>query len=154
MGYGNLYHMTRKEDWFDKGMTVGSFLWTAPPGAGGAVVECLSKNFHRRPNTFHLFVIPRLCTSHWRKQLMKACNALITILVIRFGLTACMNLLCLHFVFLFYPLRVGFTLGSLGTQRLWQNTRAKCIECRLPVNQWTGVFCGNFWFEHAPFPAC
>ena len=28
------------------------------------------------------------------------------------------------------------------------------MECRLPVNKWTGIYCGNFYYARGPFAAC
>ena len=67
------------EDWFDKEMDVGTFVWDVPPAAGEAAVEQLCCHVHGRPNGTHIFLIPRLCTSHWRKQLGKVCDILITL---------------------------------------------------------------------------
>ena len=68
------------EDWFDKTMDTGNFLWMVPPGAGEAAVEQLCAHTHGRPETQHIFVIPRLCTCHWRKQLLKVCDVVFNIL--------------------------------------------------------------------------
>ena len=67
------------ENWFDKEMMVGSFVWDVPPAAGEAAVEQLCSHVHGRPNGTHIFLIPRLCTSHWRKQLGKVCDLIITL---------------------------------------------------------------------------
>ena len=75
---GPLHHMSN-EDWFDRIMEPGNFLWMVPLGAGEAAVEQLCAHTHGRPESQHLFVIPRLCTCHWRKQLLKACDVVLTI---------------------------------------------------------------------------
>ena len=75
---GNLELMS-PEDWFLRGMDVGNFLWIVPPGAGEVAVEQLCSHKHGRPETHHIFVIPRLCTCHWRKQLLKVCDIVLTI---------------------------------------------------------------------------
>ena len=75
---GPLHHMSH-EDWFDRIMEPGNFLWMVPPGAGEAAVEQLCAHIHGRPESQHLFIIPRLCTCHWRKQLLKACDVVLTI---------------------------------------------------------------------------
>ena len=67
------------EDWFTQVMKRGNFLWNVAPAAGEAAVEQLSTHIHGRPDTTHIFLIPRLCTSHYRKQLLKACDAVLTI---------------------------------------------------------------------------
>ena len=67
------------EDWFLHVMDIGNFLWMVAPGAGEVAVEQLCSHIHGRPETNHIFVIPRLCTCSWRKQLLKACDVVITI---------------------------------------------------------------------------
>jgi len=54
------------EDWFTQTEEPGNYLWNVPPAAGAEVVELLCG-----PDSMHIFVIPRLCTSRWRKQLLK-----------------------------------------------------------------------------------
>jgi len=68
--YGPLHEMT-PEDWFTETSKAGNFLWNVPPAAGTEVVEMLCGHKHRRPDSMHIFLIPRLCTSKWRKQLLK-----------------------------------------------------------------------------------
>ena len=77
---GQLKKLT-PEDWFSDYNKKGSFLWNVAPTAGEAAVEQLCAHTHAQPYATHIFVIPRLCTSHWRKQLMKACDCVITIQV-------------------------------------------------------------------------
>ena len=72
-------HVMTPEDWFLRVMDEGNFLWVVPPSAGEAAVEQLCCHVHGRPNTHHLFVIPRLCTCSWRKQLLKVCDVVLTI---------------------------------------------------------------------------
>ena len=69
----------KPEDWFRNVMKPGNFLWVVAPTAGEAAVEQLCCHTHGRPNTHHIFVIPRLCTSHWRKQLLKVCDIVLTV---------------------------------------------------------------------------
>ena len=67
------------EGWYDMSMKKGAFLWDVAPAAGEAAVEQLCIHVHGRPENTHLFIIPRLCTCHWRKQLGKACDILLNI---------------------------------------------------------------------------
>ena len=69
-GYGPL-HVMEPEDWFTLTTEPGNYLWNVPPAAGAEVVELLCGHKHRRPDSMHIFLIPRLCTSRWRKQLLK-----------------------------------------------------------------------------------
>ena len=75
---GELKLMT-PEDWFLRVMDRGNFLWMVAPGAGEVAVEQLCVHIHGRPDTHHIFVIPHLCTCSWRKQLLKACDVVLTI---------------------------------------------------------------------------
>ena len=72
-------HLMTPEDWFSKQMDQGNFLWDVPPGAGEIAVDQLCSHTHGRPETHHIFLIPRLCTCHWRKQLLKVCDVVLTI---------------------------------------------------------------------------
>ena len=75
---GNLHRMT-PEDWFGMTMYKGNMLWDVAPGAGETAVEQLCAHTHGRPESQHIFLIPRLCTCGWRKQLLKACDVVFTI---------------------------------------------------------------------------
>eukprot|EP00979_Chaetoceros_neogracilis_P014079 scaffold4424_cov137-Chaetoceros_neogracile.AAC.1 len=72
-GYGPLTEMTC-DDWFEKTMDGGNFLWNVPPAAGEVAVEQLCTHRHRRPDSMHVFIIPRLYTSQFRKQLLKVAD--------------------------------------------------------------------------------
>ena len=76
--YGKL-ELLSPEGWFIKAMTKGNFLWNVAPAAGASAVEQLCSHIHGRPDSTHIFIIPRLCTNLWRKQLNKACDALFVI---------------------------------------------------------------------------
>lgn len=66
-------------DWFTNYNKRGAFLWDVAPAAGESAVEQLSAHIHAQPYADHIFLIPRLCTSHYRKQLLKACDVVITL---------------------------------------------------------------------------
>ena len=76
---GELVELEPKQ-WFTKAMDTGNYLWNVAPGAAETAVEQLCSHIHGRPGNTHLFVVPRLCTSHWRNQLGKACDIVLTIL--------------------------------------------------------------------------
>jgi len=63
------------EGWYDQTDRHGTFVWAPPPAAADLVVErfCISR--HKRPNTLHVLLIPRLMTARWRKQLVKHTDA-------------------------------------------------------------------------------
>ena len=51
-----------------------SYLWTPPPViADVALEECL-KAVHKRRDSYHIFVIPRLFTTKWRRLFAKLCD--------------------------------------------------------------------------------
>ena len=77
-GWGTLTWMS-DEDWFDKSMMAGNFVWDIPPAAGDIGVEQLCYHMHGRPDSLHIVLIPRLCTSLWRKQLGKCSDLVLTI---------------------------------------------------------------------------
>ena len=77
-GYGPL-ELLEPEGWFTRSMTQGNYLWNVPPTAGASAVEQLCSHIHGRPDSTHIFVIPRLCTNSWRKQLQKACDVIFVI---------------------------------------------------------------------------
>jgi hypothetical protein len=72
-------HWMSPEDWFDDLLKEGNFVWDVPPSAGETAVEQLCSHTHGRPEAMHIFLIPRLCTSHWRKQLLKCCDLVLTL---------------------------------------------------------------------------
>ena len=77
------------EDWFHRGhdfagggknldgvwipkFKKGVFIWTPPPAAALAAVEQLREARNKRMESVHIVIIPRLFTSLWRRQLMRA----------------------------------------------------------------------------------
>jgi hypothetical protein len=77
-GYGDLKVM-EPSHWFSDSMNGGNYLWNIPPAAAQVAIEQFCTHVHGRPDTFHILLIPRLCTSLWRKQLMKAADIILTI---------------------------------------------------------------------------
>ena len=57
----------KPEEWYYDIIKDGNFVWNVPPAAGDAAVEKLCDHNHANPSSSHIFVIPRLCTAHWRK---------------------------------------------------------------------------------------
>ena len=72
-------HRQSKEDWYDQVLNEGNYLWDVPPAAGEVAVEQLAAHVHGVPESLHIFLIPRLCTNLWRKQLGKVCDLILTI---------------------------------------------------------------------------
>jgi hypothetical protein len=75
-GYGPLKWMT-PADWFNDSMTNGNFLWNVPPAAAQTAIEQLCTHVHGRPHSCHIVLLPRLCTSLWRKQAGKVCDLIL-----------------------------------------------------------------------------
>jgi hypothetical protein len=57
----------------------GTFIWTPPPCAGEAAVEELRMARHKRQDSHHLFIIPRLMEPTWRKHLHKAADLILSL---------------------------------------------------------------------------
>ena len=49
-------------------------LWLPPPAVADAALEELLKARHKRTDTFHVIIIPRLMTPRWRRLFNKACD--------------------------------------------------------------------------------
>ena len=60
------------EGWYEDTNQEGTFIWSPPPAAADLVVERLGIAKHKRPNSLHLVVVPRLMTGRWRKHLARA----------------------------------------------------------------------------------
>ena len=60
------------DGWFTKAHSPGNFVWVPPPAAAEVVVEQLSMARIKRPECFHMVVVPRLFTAYWRKHLTRA----------------------------------------------------------------------------------
>jgi hypothetical protein len=84
------------EGWFERGHDVvggrinaegmwmpelqqGVFVWAPPPAAADAAIEELRKARHKRQNSTHIVVVPRLMTPLWRKHLHKAADLVLEI---------------------------------------------------------------------------
>jgi hypothetical protein len=52
----------------------GLHLWAPPPAVADAALEELLKARHKRTDTFHVVVIPRLMAPRWRRLFNKACD--------------------------------------------------------------------------------
>lgn len=54
-------------------------LWSPPPAVADAALEELLKARHKRTDTFHVLLIPRLMTPRWRRLFNKACDFLFVV---------------------------------------------------------------------------
>ena len=57
----------------------GTFVWSPPPIAGGIAMEELRRSRHKSVQSTHVVVIPRLCSTEWRKQLHKAADVILSL---------------------------------------------------------------------------
>ena len=79
------------EGWFDRGHDLsggelnvdgmwmpvykkGVFIWAPPPAAAEAALEQLRKARHKRQESAHIFVCPRLMTPYWAKHLNRSAD--------------------------------------------------------------------------------
>jgi len=53
------------------------FLWAPPPVVADVALEECLKSVHKRTDCFHVVVIPRLFTPHWRRMFQKLCDFII-----------------------------------------------------------------------------
>ena len=84
------------EGWFERGHDIlgyeknidglfiptirkGTFIWSPPPAAADVAVQELRKARHKRQDSLHVFVCPRLMKPMWFKQLFKASDLLFEI---------------------------------------------------------------------------
>jgi hypothetical protein len=66
-------------EWCDAHPNGGTYVWTPPPAAAEAASEWLAQSIHKRPESTHIVLVPRLLTSNWRKRLSKISDLLFTI---------------------------------------------------------------------------
>ena len=57
--------------WYDEYHNYGNFVWCPPPAAADVVVDLLNKARHKRPESMHIILVPRLMTGRWRRLLTR-----------------------------------------------------------------------------------
>ena len=57
----------------------GTFVWSPPPAAAETMLEEVRKARHRRTESTHLIVIPRLMTPTWQKHLRKVSDIVLSV---------------------------------------------------------------------------
>jgi hypothetical protein len=57
----------------------GTFVWTPAPCSAEVAIEELRKARHKRQNSKHVFIVPRLMQPMWRKHLFKAADIVLTL---------------------------------------------------------------------------
>lgn len=65
------FHTLKPEEWFDEHHNFGNYIWAPPPAAADVVVDLLNKARHKRPESMHLVLVPRLMTGRWRKLMTR-----------------------------------------------------------------------------------
>ena len=61
-----MHHMI-PDDWYERALVKGNYLWVPPLASTDAAVEKLCRNFHLHEDSCHIVLIPRLLTSRWEK---------------------------------------------------------------------------------------
>jgi hypothetical protein len=128
------------------------FLWAPqPPLADAVLEEELLKACHKRTDTFHVVLIPRLMTPRWRRLFNKIEISLSSShLVPLSGPLTCLNLCGLA---LFSP---SHTTGPGASRELhsWWRSEGTCKKCLLPVKPMRGIYCGNSSISRGRWPPC
>jgi hypothetical protein len=134
----------------------GTLIWMPPPGAAEVALEELRKARIIRQSSTHIFVMPRLLATEWRKQLHKAADLVIAIPA---GIdpigwrTEMYEPLTIGFVFPFLSLLPG-NAGVPQKCSTWHGQFQVCLRRK----DWLhGIFCGNFTTSNGathPAAAC
>jgi hypothetical protein len=66
-------------EWFNQGHQPGRYIWCPPPAAADAYLEQIAVAIHKRPQTHHIDIIPRLMTASWKKLFEKICDLVFTV---------------------------------------------------------------------------
>jgi hypothetical protein len=66
-------------EWCDPHPSGGTYVWIPPPAAASHAVEWMAQSIHKRPDSVHIMLVPRLMTNLWRKRLSKTSDLLFTI---------------------------------------------------------------------------
>ncbi len=117
------HDMTRDGDRNSEGHWIpsyksGYFVWTPPPAAAEIAVEELRKARHKRQDSTHLFIVPRLMKPYWYKHLCKVADIILTLPVGHSAWPTDMH----------EPLTIGICFPYL-THRPWELKRApKLLE--------------------------
>jgi hypothetical protein len=67
------------DDWPTKHERGGTYVWDVPPAAATAGVEWMASSIHKRSDSTHVFVVPRLMTAWFYRVLSKACDLIFTV---------------------------------------------------------------------------
>ena len=64
----------------------GAFVWAPPPAAARIAIEELRQARHKRQDSCHVFVCPRLMTTEWRRHLFRSADLIFVVKPIKGGL--------------------------------------------------------------------
>ena len=98
-----------KQGFWRPAVRKGCFLWAPPPAAAGSAIEELRKARVKRQNSFHVFIVPRLLGTEWRRQLHKAADFVLEIPAGHAHWSKCM----------YEPLMIGIVLPFIRSSP-WQ----------------------------------
>ena len=157
------------EDWFVKGhdisggtrngdgiwlpiYTMGTYVWAPAPAAGAVAIEELRHARHKRKNSAHIFVVPRLFAIEWRKQLYRVSDVVLELPFVDDVWPSNFH----------EPLVIGFCFPFLnykpwqfrGTPAFLGLGRYTCQECGKKKRSPVGIFCGNFSMQRGDWETC
>eukprot|EP00980_Cylindrotheca_fusiformis_P026529 scaffold16361_cov69-Cylindrotheca_fusiformis.AAC.2 len=107
----------------------GVLVWSPPPAAANVALEELRKARIKRQVSTHIFLIPRLCTPSWLKQLFKAADLILEI-------------------------PPDLTHGVFVLPRRCSELSENCKKCGRLLRWTQGVFCTNLLHSLGGFPPC
>eukprot|EP00956_Cyclotella_meneghiniana_P043382 scaffold267197_cov149-Cyclotella_meneghiniana.AAC.1 len=153
-GGKKLRHLTPK-DWFSLKDVDAPRLWIPPPSAMPTVIEMFNDDRLERPQYPHVFVVPRLMTHLWRKQLSKDADFSPTLMSTATKARGWLKELIL-------PVKqrpVSTTGSSYGehrgmTQTNFMSWKGTCRGCGKVRKNGAGLFCSNFLMQRGSFPPC
>ena len=142
-----VWDLLSPDGWFTTGHEEGHFIWVPQPAVADVVLEQMCEVFIARPWNAHFFVCPALMTYHWRKQLRKVADVVVTIPAGGDLWPASCH----------EPLVIGLTCPLLA-YRPWRVRRSKRLvggKCELPKvwsKDWKteGDFLRQLWVREVP----
>jgi hypothetical protein len=66
-------------EWCQPHPSGGTYVWVSPPAAASPAIEWPGQSTHRRPDSAHIVLVPRLMTALWQKILSKTLDLLFTV---------------------------------------------------------------------------
>jgi hypothetical protein len=56
-----------------------TYVWTPPPSVGNVAAEYMAQAIHKRPNSAHIFICPRLMSACWQRIVRKTTDLFLTL---------------------------------------------------------------------------